>query len=103
MAVNYAQDDSDGASRAAYLKSAGRPVRAFEPHKLDPALQAKLDKIMRIKAKRDDLRRVREIAAGIESALERQLAQARRSCGAEPGWLLQQARWLRAELDALDL
>ena len=100
MAVNY---DIDGASRAAYLKSLGRPVRAFEPRKLDPALQAKLDKIMRIKAKRDDLRRVREIAAGVESALERQLAQARRSCGADEGWLLREVRLLRAELDVLSL
>ena len=101
MAVNY---DIDGASRAAYLKSAGRPVRAFEPHtKLDPAREAKVARILKIKAKRDDLRRVQQIAAGIQSALERQLAQARRSHGSEEGWLLQQARWLRAELDALDL
>ena len=75
--------------------------RSIRP--LSPATQAKSDKVLAIKAKRDGLHRAEDAAARIQADLEQRLEQARRSGGADEGWLLREVRLLRVELDALEV
>ena len=70
---------------------------------LAPATQAKVDRILKIAARREGLRRVQDAAARIQAELEQRLEQARRSGGADEGHLLREVRLLRVELDPLEI
>ena len=88
-------------SRAEFLALTGR--REFAPRPLTADQRDKVARAVAIKAKRDGLRRVQDAAARIQFDLEQRLEQARRSGGADEGWLLREVRLLRCDLDDLEI
>ena len=77
--------------------------RDFVPRPLDPAVEAKLARIMAVQKKRDTLDRIRLSAWRIQKELEHKLELARRSGGADEGPLLTEIKQLRADLATLEV
>ncbi len=79
--------------------------RGLRPSGLSPALAAKYDRIMAVKAQRDGLRRVKEAARRIQAELKRMHAAKRAASvgDGEEGWLLTEIKRLRFDLDQLEV
>ena len=77
--------------------------RSVRQRPRDPALEAKVDRILALAKKREGLRKVQEAARRIQAELEHRLEQARRAGGADEGWFLREVRLLRCDLDELEI